>query len=158
MLHLFIDSIIKTFAFLFVILFDVVIELIIAKFVPFFILAVFGEVLLNCIVGKVYGSAAVTERVFASCGSDVSFLVPVAFEDPVDAGDHDIVSEVEFSLVVEEWSFDVGLDDVCAIGAIIVAFPLFEHIFDFLQSEAHFDAISPIAIFSRFNNPTIIFL
>lgn len=66
------------------------------------------------------------------------------------------MSQVEFSFEVEERSFDIGLDDVSSVGSIGIALPLFQDCFDLLQIETHLYPIAPVAIFSWFNNPSII--
>lgn len=52
----------------------------------------------------------VFETVLFACGSDITLLIPVAFDDAVDCGDEDVAADVELALVVEEWVLHVLLD------------------------------------------------
>ena len=66
--------------------------------------------------------------------------------------------QIKFSLVVKERSLDVALQNVGAIGAVGVYLLLFEHAFDIIQSEAHLDTVTSVAVFPRFDNPSVLFL
>lgn len=66
------------------------------------------------------------------------------------------MTEVKFTLEVQQRALDVSLDDVSSACTIFIHLSLFEHRFDVLKSEAHLDTVSSIAVFPRFYNPSII--
>ncbi len=76
-------------------------------------------------------AAIVSERVFVGGCSNISFLVPVALDESVDTGDHNVVSEIEFSFTIEKRSLYVRLYNMCFICAIVISFFLFELRLDF---------------------------
>jgi hypothetical protein len=98
----------------------------------------------------------VLQRVLRRGRPDVALLVPVPLDPPVDARHHDVVPEVELAPVVEKRSFDVGLHDVGAVAAIVVLVSLPDDGFYFFKIKAHFDPVSPIAVFARFDDPGVV--
>lgn len=133
-------------------------QFIVADFVAFLVFAVVGQILLDCIVGKMDPAVAAVKRVLARCGTDIAVFIPITLDDSLGASHHDVVSEVEFAFEVEEGTLDVGLDDVGAETTVGVSISLLQNGFDFLESQAHLDAVTPVAVFSRFNNPSVVLL
>ena len=156
--HFGVDGLVEAFVSFFGVFFDVGAEFIVADLIAFFVLAVVWQVLLDCIVGQVDASAVVLQRVLVRCRSDVALPVPVALDESVHAGHHDVVAQVEFAFEVEEGTFDVGLDDEGAVGAVVVPFFFFEEGFDVFEGEAHFDSVSAVAVFSGFDDPGVVLL
>jgi hypothetical protein len=68
------------------------------------------------------------------------------------------VTDVEFSFEVKERTLDVCLYDEGTITAITVSFSLLQDGLDLLKGQAHLYAVSTVAVFSRFNNPCVVFL
>lgn len=68
------------------------------------------------------------------------------------------MTNIEFSLEIKERTFDIGLYDESAITAISVSFSLLEDGLDLVESQTHLNAVATVAIFSRLNNPCIVFL
>ena len=62
-----------------ILLFDVMVELFVVDFVSFLVFAVVWEILLDCVVGQMYTSVAYFESVFSRSGSHIAFTVPVTF-------------------------------------------------------------------------------
>jgi hypothetical protein len=68
------------------------------------------------------------------------------------------VTNVEFSVFIEQWLFDVLLDDESTRRAIVALLPSFESDMHIIQRIAHADAVASIAVLSWFNNPHILLL
>ena len=66
------------------------------------------------------------------------------------------MAKVELPLVIEKGLFNVSLNDVCFEGAVRVLFFLFENRLDVFESEAHFDAITSVAVLAGFDDPDVI--
>lgn len=66
------------------------------------------------------------------------------------------MTEVEFTLEVQQRSLDVSLNNVSSTRSIFIHLSLLEHRFDVLKSEAHLDTISSITVLPRFYDPSII--
>ena len=56
---------------------------------------------------------------FAAC-ADVALFVPIAFEDAVDAGEQDVMPDVEFATAVEKGLVYVGLDYIGECISVLV--------------------------------------
>lgn len=83
-------------------------------FIEIFKLSIFLSFFLDGIVGEVYQFIIqIFKGVLFAGGSDVTLLVPISFDDSIDAGDQDVASDVEFSLVVKKRVLHVFLDDEC---------------------------------------------
>jgi hypothetical protein len=54
-----------------------------------------------------------------SC-SYIAVLVPIGFDLSVDTRQHDVVSDIELSIVVKKWSVDVGLNNIGLRVTILV--------------------------------------
>lgn len=63
------------------------------------------------------------------------------------------MSEIEFATVVQEGFFDVGLDYVCAVGAVGVFLFCFYEGFYLLEGFAYFYAVATVGVLSRLNYP-----
>lgn len=98
------------------------------------------------------------QGILIRCGSNVAVFVPIPFDDSVYRGHHDIVAEVKLPTVVQQRPLDVGLHDEGAIAAVWVLLSLLDDGFDLLESQAHLYAIAAVAIFSRFDDPSIVLL
>ena len=65
------------------------------------------------------------------------------------------MADIEFTIFVEQWFFDIFLYDEGSESAITIFLFGFDPQFDILNAMADSDAIASIAIFSRFYNPYI---
>jgi hypothetical protein len=54
-----------------------------------------------------------------SC-SDITVLVPISFDLSVDTRQHDVVPDIELSIVVKERSVDIGLNNIGLRVTILV--------------------------------------
>lgn len=54
-----------------------------------------------------------------SC-SDITVLVPIGFDLSIDTRQHDVVPDIEFSIVVKEGSINVGLNNIGLRVTILV--------------------------------------
>lgn len=78
-------------------------------------------------------AATIFEGVFSRTGSHVAVSIPIPLDQSIDAGHQDEVSEVKLSFEVEQGSFDVELDDVGAIAAIVVLLSPFQNVLYLFQ-------------------------
>lgn len=85
-------------------------------------------------------------------------FVPIAFDDSVDGGHHDVVAEVEFPTIVQQRPLDVGLNYEGAIATVWVLLSLLYDCLDLLESQAHLYAVSAVAVLTWFHNPSIVLL
>lgn len=51
-------------------------------------------------------------------GTDVAILVPICECNTIKIGYEHVMSEVEFTRIVEEWTIDVKLDNECSLGLL----------------------------------------
>ena len=68
------------------------------------------------------------------------------------------MANVEFSIFVEQWLFDVLLDDESTRSAIVAFLPSFESDMHIIQRIAHANAVASIAVLPWFDNPHILLL
>lgn len=101
-------------------------------------------------------SKVVVKRVLAGSGADITLFIPIAFYYAVDWGHHNIVPKVELTFVIEKWSFDVSLNYESTVCPISISLSLFKQSFYLFQLEAHFYAMTSVAILSWLHNPSII--
>lgn len=81
------------------------------------------------VVGEMHATGADVQGILRRCGAHVALDVPVAFELAVDAGHQHVVPQVKLSLVVEERTLDVRLDNVGSLTAVVPCCSLFYHPF-----------------------------
>lgn len=141
-----------------VFLFQVLLEVCIAQLVSLFVLPVLRQVLLDSVVGQVNPSCVWLESVLEAGRTDVALLIPVAPDDAIDARHHDVVSDVEFTTIVQKRTVKIWLHDVCFDVAIWVFFLRLYQSLDLVKGEADGDAGAPVGKFSRLDDPDIPFL
>ncbi len=78
------------------------------------------EILLHRVISQVDLRLEAMDVEFIWRCADVPLFIPVGSSDPENVCDQNVVADVEFSVVVEEWSVDVHLDDECALLRILV--------------------------------------
>lgn len=66
------------------------------------------------------------------------------------------MAEVEFASAVEQGLFDVLLQDVSLVSAVVVLLLLFQYGFDFVQVQAHDNAVAPVRVFARLHYPRVV--
>lgn len=81
-----------------------------------------GSVLLDGVVGQVYFSLEVVDAELVGGCAYVALFEPVGLEDPIELADHHVVSDVKFSLLVEERAVDVELHDEGLLAAVVMCF------------------------------------
>jgi hypothetical protein len=87
--------------------------------------------LLNGVIGEVYFRFEVVDVEVVGRGADVALFVPIGPRHSVEVGDEQVVSDVEFAVIVEEGSVDVHLHDVGSLGSgLVLAFAGFVGLFD----------------------------
>lgn len=102
-----------------VLLLQVPLELVVGDFVSLLILAVIGQMLLNCVIGEMHRSVIVLGGVFVGGSPDVAMLVPVSLDMPIHARHQHVMSDVELPFLVQERLVQVLLDDVSALVPIL---------------------------------------
>lgn len=73
---------------------------------------------LHSIIGEMYLWLKIVDIELIGRRADVALLVPVCACDSEEVGDHEVVADVEFAVVVEERAVDVHLHDVGALGLL----------------------------------------
>ncbi len=66
------------------------------------------------------------------------------------------MAEVEFASAVEQGLFDVLLQNVSLVSAIVVFLLLFQDGFDFVQVQTHDNTVAPVRVLARFHNPRVV--
>lgn len=89
-----------------------------------------------------------------SC-SYVPLCVPVTPHHSEHVGNQHVVANVELSVVVEEGSVNVQLDDEGFSGSILVLLFLVEHVVDLIQFVDHCDPVASVGEFSWLHNPNV---
>lgn len=88
-------------------------ELVVGKFIAGFIsLVVFGIFLDGVVCQMNEFVVYVLEVVEFTGSSDVAIFVPVSFDLSINTGKHDIVSNIEFPIVVEKGFVDIRLNNI----------------------------------------------
>lgn len=67
-----------------IVLVNIQTQILITNLVSLFVLAVFWQVLLHCVVSQMHASEVVVKRILAGSCADVSIFVPVTFDYSVD--------------------------------------------------------------------------
>ena len=91
---------------------------------------------------------------FFGGSADIAVLIPVTFLISVDACHADVRSDVEFTLLVEEWH-DVLLDDVGTSPAQFVSFIALDDFNDLINAFNYLDSSSSVCILTGFDKPSI---
>jgi hypothetical protein len=123
---------------------DVGIDLVIAQFVPLFVLAVVREVLLDGVIGEVNRLAPSSWLVLKRSGPDVSVCEPVPLAASVDAGDHDVMPNIELPLLVEQRHIDIGLNDEGLGAPIAPLLPAPDDVLYILQVRTDLDPVASV--------------
>ena len=132
-------------------------ELRVRQFVCWLVFLIIFGVALDCIIGEVDEEVVeVLEVERLAARPQVALTVPIGFEKPVDAGEQKVMSDVEFSAVVEKRSVEVRLDYVSE-GLAILMFGSSQFALDGAES-AQRDSIAAIGVFSRLYDPHSIWL
>jgi hypothetical protein len=92
---------------------QVVLEFSVGNFVAGLVPTVLGVALLDCVVGEVDFGLEVADVEVVGGGADVALLVPVGPCYSVEVCDQEVVSDIEFALVVQKGAVDVQLHDEC---------------------------------------------
>lgn len=127
----------------------------VGDFVGLLVLAVIGQVFLDCIVGQMNASCAGFQSVLGTCGANIAVTVPISLHDAVAAVQHHVVPDIELPSLVEQWSFYVLLKDVGLQAAIVVLLLGLEDGFDLVEVETDCDSVATIGVLSRFDDPSI---
>lgn len=90
---------------------DVSLKLTITQFISFLIFPIILPIFLHGIIGQMNDRIFKVRQIvqFRSC-TDVPLLIPVKFMPSVDGQTYHVGSDIEFSVIVEQKIFDVGLD------------------------------------------------
>lgn len=83
--------------------------------------AVIWRIFLHCVIGQVYFPFKVLNIKLISAGSNVTLLKPVAFHDPIYVSDQHVMPDVKLSLLVEQRTIDVQLDDEGFLTTVAVS-------------------------------------
>lgn len=88
-------------------------------------------------------------------GSHITLGVPIGLKDSIKRSEKKIVPDIKFSAFVEKWILDVLLNDEGSERSITTFFSGLDSIFDLFESITYCDAITSIAVFSRFHYPNV---
>lgn len=100
-------------------------------------------------------SKAILDWILIRCCSNVPLLVPVPFYMPVDRRYHHVMTNIEFSSLIQEGFVKVWLDNESFRVSILMTLLVFNKFLNILQSETNVDAISSVCEFARFDDPNI---
>ena len=87
--------------------------------------------------------------------SNISLGIPIRLDRPVETSDQHEMSNVKFSVFVQQRLLDVFLDDECSGSSIVAFLSSFESDMDIVKWITDADAIASVAVFTRFDNPHI---
>lgn len=86
--------------------------------------------------------------------SDVSLLIPIGLDNPINAGQHHEMSDVKLSIIVKEGSIDVGLDDVGErLTVLVLGLP--NQLTDTVKRGQLYPSAS-VRVLARFHNPHLV--
>ena len=88
---------------------------------------------------------------FLAGSSQITLLIEIALEISIDRAHHGEASDIELSVFIEKWLFDVLLDDIGSSAAVDVS--VLDQTFDVVKVLAHLNAATPIGVLTRFHNP-----
>jgi hypothetical protein len=83
--------------------------------------AIIWRILLHCVIGQVYFPFKVLNIKLISAGSDVTLFKPVAFHDPMYVSDQHVMPDVELTLLVEQRTINIQLDDEGFLTTVAVS-------------------------------------
>ena len=89
--------------------------------------------------------------VLSACGSQVAINIPVALQVAIAGNCHGVGSNVELSILVQQWLLHVLLNDVRSLPPIDVG--LIDQAFDMVQVSADLDTTSSVGVLTRLDNP-----
>ena len=89
-------------------------------------------------------AAVGAQTIFVAGSSHITFLIPIAFDDSINAGNHHVMPDIELSFVVKQWLFNIRLHNVCSVGPIWVHLLFFQDRLNLLQVQAHADSVSSV--------------
>lgn len=128
------------------------------------VLAIVCVVDLNCIICKMDVGLKVANIERISRGANITLLVPVGSCHSIEICHENVMSDIEFALVVEKRTINIFLNDVGLWGFTIIApcflclfLCLFYQIIEFIDLINDYDSIASIAILSWLDNPYISF-
>ena len=134
---------------------EVALEVGVADFVGGLVFAVVFVVFLHGIVGEVDEFIVEVLHIeLLAGGADVTVLVPVALEMPVETGHYHVSAYVELAFLVEEWVY-VLLDDMGA-GASLAVHSLPPHyLSDLLNAIHHLDSHALVGVLAGLHQPGV---
>ena len=88
--------------------------------------------------------------------SYVAFLVPVSLHAAIYAWNQHVMSDIEFSSVVEKWSLNVFLENKSSQFPIAISFSPFHPYNHIIECIGNTNAISTICIFAWLDDPHIL--
>ncbi len=129
----------------------------VGKFVGRFELSIVLMMLLDSVIGEMYKLIVEILHIeLLRSGSYVAVLEPIPLLVSVDAGQADVASDIELSLLVEE-GHDVLLHYVCSGTTKGVHFFSLDDLLYLLETLDHFYSITTVCVFSWFYKPSVPF-
>lgn len=107
----------------------ILIQLLIWQLIRFLKFTILGKIFLNSIISQMNSWLIIIQGIWIRSSSNISLLIKVPAYFTLDWCDHQVVTEIEFSILIEEWLLDVGLDDVGSEAAVVVYFFVFYVVF-----------------------------
>ena len=93
----------------------------------------------------------ILEREFSTTGSEIALWVPIALQISIDAAHHCEAPDIKFTILVEQWLFNVLLNDVGP--AITIYVSVLNQTFDVIEILAYLNATASIRILAWFDDP-----
>lgn len=88
----------------------ILIELLIWNFVPLLILSIILTIFLNCIVCQMHWSFLWVFCIFIGGCPKITLLIKIALNSSINWGNHNKMSEIEFSPMIQQWTIQILLD------------------------------------------------
>lgn len=136
---------------------EVLLEVLQRHFVAIFELSIVVTVLLYGIIGQMNKLVIqVVDVILLTTSSNVTILIEVTFQMTIDWSQHSITPEVKFSLMYEQRIINVFLNDKSSIfGQWVIRCSLYD-LLDLIHVGRHIDSIPSISVLSRFDDPYIL--
>lgn len=134
---------------------QIFLKLSIANFVCRFIPPVERSVLLNCIISEMDFSFEVEYIELVRSGPNVSFLIPICFEDSVQLTYHHVMSNIEFPSFVEKRSIYVQLHYESFFSPVIMLALAFHYRVQLIHLIDNSYAVSSISQLSWLDYPDV---
>ena len=144
LLHLGDDLSLKIISLLRELTVEISLEFRIRQFISRLVLSIVRSVFLHSIIGKVHLSIEGENIKFIRGCSDIAFVVPIPSHNPEHISDQHIVSNVEFSIVIQQRPIYIQLHDKGFISTVIMFLFLGQHVINLVDFVNHCNTITTV--------------